>query len=234
MKISIALALIGMALVGGLLFSRATVERGIPRDRVHELLRGAGDSAVTAFRSSSEMADFVAAALKDTVEYYDAEVRAAARIVVRRDTVHQVDTVHVEAAVASIAGDTATLALPEIRQDGIAVAETLTVAPQPSLLLRAAHISFEPDTILAALLRTPEGIDRFSAAAVGTGRFVSIADAAQLERRGHRTLNNVIRGITVAGCVATGIGIGQENSMLMVGGGAVCTAGFSLEVFGFR
>jgi hypothetical protein len=234
MKISVALALIGLALAGGLLFGRASVERGIPRDRVHELLREAGDSAVTAFRSSSEMADFVAGALKDTVEYYDAEVRAAARIVLRRDTVRQVDTVHVEAAVASITGDTATLALPEIRQDGIAVAETLTVAPQPSLLLRAAHISLEPDTILAALLRTADGIDRFSAAAVGTGRFITIADAAQLRRREHKTLNMIVRALTVGGCFATGLGVGMENTALTLGGGSVCLGGFSIEVFGFR
>jgi hypothetical protein len=225
--------IVALALLGGVLWGRSMVDPGIPRDEIHELLREAGDSAVTAFKSSSEMEDFVAEALEDTVEHYKAEVRAAARIVVRRDTIRQVDTVHVEASIAAVTGDTVTLALPPIDSAGVVLAETLTVAPQPSLLLRATHISFEPDTILAALLRTPEGIDRFSAAAVRSGRFVSIADAAQLEQRENQVLKGVIRGLTLASCIVAGIGIGQENTTLTAAGGAGCMAGFSADLLEF-
>jgi hypothetical protein len=111
------------------------------------------------------------------------------------------------------------------------LAETLTISHPHSPLLRAAHLSFQPDTTIAALLRTPEGIDRFSASALGTGRFVRVADAAQLQRREHKVLKNVVRALTLGGCFVAGVGVAQENTALTVGGGSACVGGFSIELF---
>lgn len=57
------------------------------------------------------------------------------------------------------------------------------------------------------------------ATGLGTGRFVSIVDAAQLRRREHKLLKNVLHIVTIGGCFLAGIGVAQQNTALTAGGG---------------
>ncbi len=49
---------------------------------------------------------------------------------------------------------------------------------------------------------------------MGTGRFVRVADAAQLQRREQLALNSVLRALTLGGCFVASIGVAQENTVL--------------------
>lgn len=71
------------------------------------------------------------------------------------------------------------------------------------------------------------------AAALGRGRFIKIADAAQLHRHEHRVLKNVLRVVTLGGCFVAGAGVAEDNTALSVWGGSACLAGSSIQLFRF-
>ncbi|KKK80946.1 hypothetical protein LCGC14_2818430, partial [marine sediment metagenome] len=111
----------------GFFLGMSSVDRGIDRETVSNLLRAAGDSAVTEFRSGDDMAEFISESLADTVAFYDAEVRAATKIVIRRDTIRIVgERIVVGRPADATLEDTVVVPLPLIRQNGITVAESLT------------------------------------------------------------------------------------------------------------
>lgn len=218
--------------VGGYFLGMFTVDKGMDREAVSDLLRAAGDSAVTAFRSGSEMENFVSGALSDTVDHYQAEVRAATRIVVRRETVTIRDTVPLVLPVAA-PEDTVEIVFPLVQQEGITLAESLTVHPPPDLLQRRIGISFDADTIIAAILRTPEGVDRFAAAGLGPNLEATVIDAAQIRTRNTNTVQQVIQVLTVAGCFVSGYALSDSQTQVALISGGVCAAGAGISLFIF-
>lgn len=231
MKYVTLLVVVAVVAVGMFFLGRSTIEAGVSREDVAELLREAGDSAVTAYLSSSEMEQFIEDALSDTVEYYDAEVRAAARVVVRRDTLRFTDTLLVDVEVDSAtANDTVLITLPVIDSAGIVMRESLTVAPNPIFFARHTQLSFDPDTLLVAMLRTPEGIDRFTAAGTREGITIGVADAAQVRQSDHRVLRSVSTLFVALGCGLSGWFLGQESTTPALVAGGVCAGGIGLKL----
>ncbi len=222
--------------LGVFFLGRATAVTGIDRETVSDLLRASGDSAVTAFRSGNEMKEFVSEALSDTVQFYDAEVRAATKIVIRRDTIRiQGERIVINRPVDTTPQDTILVALPLIEQNGITVAESLLIQPPPNLLERSTVIFFDPDTIIAAILRTPDGIDRFAAAGLSSGTQATVIDAAQLRVRERRGLKDAIRGLTLVSCVVFGYLLNDNGTGIApkaVSGG-LCAGGGGLQLLTF-
>jgi hypothetical protein len=200
---------------------RLTVHRGVPLDEVARQLRAAGDSAVTEYRSSSGMRAFVDSLLGDTVAYYQAEVRAAAKLVIRHDTLRVTDTVPLPAV--PLGHDTVVVALPPVDSVGIHVTEALTVSPPPRFLLRDLRVELDPDTMLVALLRTPSGVDRFVAAGRRAG--VRVQDAAQLATGANEPLRVGIRAATLAACVLVGYSVAEQAWLPATISGTVCAVG---------
>lgn len=222
--VSILVAVV-LAIAAGWFAARFTSD-SIDRETVQLMLREAGDSAVVAYRSSSELEDFVSAALADTIDHYNAEVQAATKIVVRRQTVTIHDTVPAPQPIA-MRGDTATVELPPKTENGVTLADTLEVSPPPDFLLRHGTMSFEPDTVIAALLRTEDGIDRFTAAMVGEGFQVSIADAATLRPKRETTFDRIAAVLTAGSCLVAGWALGSDDApkAALYGASATCGTG---------
>ena len=232
MKETIAgLIVVGIIAVAMFFFGRSTIDQGISEDTVADLLREAGDSAVTAYLSSEEMTEFVEEALSDTVEFYNAAVESAARIVVRRDTIRLADTVLVDVVRdPATRDDTVTIPLPTIDSVGIVLAESLTIAPNPIFFLRHAQLSFDPDTLLVAMLKTEEGIDRFTAAATREGLSVGVADAAQARQSDHRVLRSASTLFVALGCGISGWFLGRDETTPALIAGGVCATGIGLKL----
>lgn len=227
-----------MAIAIGLvsfIVGQATVDRGIDRETVSNLLRTAGDSAVTEFRSGSGMKDFVAELLADTVKFYDAEVRAATKIVIRRDTIRiQGERIIVNRPVNTVSSDTLLVVLPPIDTNGVSVVESLLIQPPPNLLERSVLISFDPDTIIAALLRTSNGIDRFAAAGLTRGVTVTVSDAAQIRIREHRGLKKAFQITTIASCVLFGFSMNSSASTALIAvSGGLCVGSGGIQLLAF-
>jgi hypothetical protein len=114
---------------------------------------------------------------------------------------------------------------------GITVAETLTVHPPPLLLQRAATISFDPDTLVIALLQTPEGLHRFTAALNQPGSQVRVVDAAMLAPKRHGPLRTTIKVATLAACLVTGYAAAEDQlTPTLVAGGICATGGVGLSL----
>ena len=175
-----AAATIVLCLVGYLLWPH-----GVRYDEtdIASARRAGGDSA-TAEVSTRYLNDLVAP-MQDTIAALRAKPLAAAKIVVRHDTVYRVDTTIVG---PSFNGDSTVHAFPDLDSAGVIVTEQLHIAPAISdgtSVTRRLGVTIRPDTILAAFLRLPDGSERFSAMAQGQGYVkAEVVDAA---RRSVRT-----------------------------------------------
>ena len=213
MRSLVIAAAVGLALFLAGRFSRAP---GIDAEDAAELARHAGDSAVLSYRKSVEE---VVPELRDSIRYYKGKAEAGVRIVVRRVPVLVRDTTRDTTAAAPV--DTAEMALPVVVQDGVTATETLTVAPRPAYLARSLALAFDSDTILAALLRTPEGLQRFTAAGTRAGLQVHVADAAGVQpKQGRGLVRTSVTVLTLASCVVAGRELGQDRggTVLLVSG----------------
>lgn len=217
-------AVLGVAFVGG----RCSAAAGVSPEAAAELARHAGDSAVTSYRKSVAS---VIGGLEDSVKHYKAEAQAGAKIVIRRAVLTREDTAKIVAAVARTEGapafppqvDTATVPLPEVRDTGgVAIAETLRVAPPPVFLTRRLALRFEPDTLLVAFLRTPEGLNRFTAIGTRAGLKVSVADAAAVAPPQERHGPGLLDVLGAGSCLAGGWAVAKEAVVPALGAGAAC------------
>ncbi len=213
------------------LFGRASKPDGISPAAAAQLARRAGDSAVASY--SKPIAQVIGS-LQESVTFYRGKAQAGAKIVVG----HQAVTIHDQAPVQTSANpgsvtrlDTAQVVLPAIDSGGIQLAESLTVSPAPNLVLRALHVTVDPDTILVALLKTPEGLQRFTAAGTAAGLRVSVADAAAVAPASGRSLGHVLRTVLVlSSCVVTGVEAADphRSAVVLIGGAAGCGVGGAL------
>jgi hypothetical protein len=201
--------LVGGALLSYFLFSQ---HDGLSQDEARELARESGDSAVAAFRTSGQMenllADAVGDALRDTVAFYEGEVRTAGVLEIRRDTVTFTDTVMVNTP-----GLLRVLPWDPIDQEGLHVEETHYYNPginPKTKIRRDLTISFDPDTLAIALLRLPNGIERLTGLMNETGEVV-VLDAATFDP-GPTTFDQLTRYVGAAGCVAAGFQLGRLAS----------------------
>jgi hypothetical protein len=225
----LAAGLLGGALLSYFLFSQPD---GLSQREARELARTSGDSAVAAFRTSGEMQDLlvraVGDALKDTVAFYEGEVRTAGVLEIRRDTV----TVHDTVPGAPRPGLMRVLRWDPIDQDGLHVEETHYYNPginPKTTIRRDLTISFDPDTLAIALLRLPNGIERLTGLMNETGEVV-VLDAATWSPE-PTTFDQLTRYVGAAGCVAAGFQLGRLASgasfstgdwAVAGGGGALC------------
>lgn len=209
--------LVAAAVAGGVGWCAAP--RGMSPEEAAELARAQGDSAVLSYRKSVAV---VIGQLTDSVAYYRARPQAGARLVVRRDTVRQVDTVEVAAGPP---GDTVDIRLAPITQDGMRLEETIDVAPRPTFLARRATLVFNPDTILVAILKLPNGLERFTAAGTRAGLAVTVADAAGTPPG--RGAGLALQLGTGAGCGVAGWAAGNLERRQLAGvlGALVCVVG---------
>jgi len=174
---------------------------------VSQAKRDAGDSA-TAAVSARYLRDLVAP-LRDSLAAYQATPVAAARIVVRRDTVRTVDTVSVQDQTP----DSALVRFPDLDTNGVQIRERLVIYPAPLLnteVYRYLQLSVTPDTVLAALLQLPDGSQRFAALASGQG-YAKVVDAAVLPVK-HRSWGLGCTGgltalVTLGGAAYGGLGV---------------------------
>lgn len=223
MKITMGAVVAAATLIGGVAIGVALTKRGPSPTDLANLARRSGDSAVTAYRSGPELKAFVGAALKDTVDHYQAEVKAAVKIVIQRVPVPIHDTAWIPRDSSVTPDSNVDVVFPIYVQDGVTVTETTTVRPRPSFVARRLLVSFNADTVIAALLQTPDGLGRFTAAATRkTGLQVSIGNAVQ-QAVGRRTA--VDRAVDLAAygsCILAGIGFGVSDPKLAVGAGVPC------------
>jgi len=219
------LIFLGLAIAFAATFVAGTfVNRGYDDADIADARREGGDSATAAV--STKYLNEVVKPMQDSIDFYKAKPQAAAKIVVRRDTVRIADTITLA---ATPVGDSAVLEWPLYKDRGVAVAETLTVAPAPPMgtrFRRALGIAIAPDTILAALLRLPGGSQRFSALALGQG-YVS-AEVVDAARRGTAT-PFLSRAASVGGtgaCVAsTAFLVSGSDAWVAIGStGVACLA----------
>ncbi|HXH63072.1 MAG TPA: hypothetical protein VNG95_02750 [Gemmatimonadales bacterium] len=226
-------AAIAVALAGALFAAgRLTAPPGVSPADAADLARHAGDSAVASYRKS--VADVIGP-LEDSVRYYRGTAQAGARVVVQHPSgaVHDAAPTVQTSANTPAPIDTARLPMPRIDSAGIQIAETLTVAPRPALLQRAIWFAVVPDTVLVALLKTKEGLQRFTAAGTRAGLKVSVADAAAVAPNEHRTLKAALTAATIAGCAVAGYELGRGrdgNGMVTVIGGTVCAGGALIRI----
>lgn len=203
------------------------VPRGIDPTDAAELARHAGDSAVASYKKS--VADVIGP-LEDSVRFYRGKAQAGVRIVVQRAGGSARDTTR---APAPSAADTtppavAVVVPPLIQKDGITIAETLHVSPPPVLLERRIGWAVDPDTIVAALIRTPEGLERFTAMGTRAGLEVRVVDAAVTRPPDRRALKFALNLVTVGSCALLGWGVGAENGTATTAGASGCAGGVVL------
>lgn len=222
-------AVLAVAFFGG----RCSAAAGVSPEAAAELARHAGDSAVTSYRKSIAS---VIGGLEDSVKHYKAEAQAGAKIVIRRAVLTREDTAKIVAAMPTCdstsrrtltpcvpRADTATVPLPEVRDTGgVAIAETLRVAPPPVFLTRRLALRFEPDTLLVAFLRTPEGLNRFTAIGTRAGLKVSVADAAAVAPPKERHGPGLLDVLGAGSCLAGGWAAAKEAVGPALGAGAAC------------
>ncbi len=224
-----------LAVAGAFLFGRSTVEAGVSLEDVATLAREAGDSAVTAYLSSDALEEFVQDQLADTVEHYQGEVRAATKIEIVRDPIFITDTLIMPPDTVPIpVGDQVReIAFPTIDTNSVRVEETLFISPRPIFLRRRLRVTFDPDTMIVALLRTPEGLDRFSAALTRSGSSSRVVDAAQLRVKQRSTAQSAVKLIAFASCVLAGYAAAENSVVPTVVGAVVCAGGGALTLFRF-
>lgn len=200
---------------------------GLDPGEVAELKRAAGDSAVASFRRDVQD---VTTELRDSVRYYRGEALAGVRVVIRRVPVTVHDTVPMRPVPGdSLATDTVEIGMPPLTQGGVSIAETLAVAPRPRFLGRRLGLTFDTDTLVAALLRTPDGLQRFTAIGTRAGLEVRTVDAAVVDP-GRPNRGRVAVGVaTATGCGMAGWGLGEKKEVAALAGAAVCVGGFVLE-----
>jgi len=228
-------ALVAIVVIVAFFLGRSSVPAGISPAGAAQLARHAGDSAIASY--SKPIAQVIGR-LTDSIAFYKGTGQAGAKIVVNHQTiaVHDVAPVQTSANPDSSIhpkGDTVQVAMRSIDSAGVQIAETLTVSPRPSLVRRAIWFAPEPDTILVALLKTPEGLQRFTAAGTAAGLRVSVADAAATPPPSqHSTARAALTLLTLGGCTLLGVELGTSHSSwpLAAGGGAVCAGGAALEL----
>lgn len=218
---------VGMVAAGLVAFALAwwLHPKGVPLERVAALVRAAGDSAVASYDRDVQA---TLSELRDSVRHYKAEAVAGARVVIRRVPVLVADTTR--RATAAAPADTAHVAMPAVHQDGVTVEESLTVAPAPALLARRLFITWDPDTVLVALLRTPDGLQRFTALATRAGVGATVVDAAATAPKPRTSLPAVV--LTAAGCGTLGYALARpaddgSRVWLLLGGGGACALGIT-------
>lgn len=175
------------------------------------------DSAVVRYGD----VDAAAAQLRDSLAYYHATPRVVTRLVQTRDTVR--DTVEVF-TVDTLAGgpDTTLVTFAPQTQAGVTLDARLRIWPRPlpqTMYRLDYRIGFQPDTLLLALARTPEGLDRIVATAVNTGQALRVLDAVQ---EPPPRVSPVLQGLRVGSCLLAGFGIGSERWTLAGAGAAGC------------
>ncbi len=226
-------ALAAIVAIAAFFFGRSSVPAGISPADAAQLARRAGDSAIASY--SKPIAQVIGR-LTDSIAFYKGTGEAGAKIVVS----HQTIAVHDQAPVQTSATpsetatrDTVSIPMRAIDSAGVQIAETLTVSPRPSLVQRAIWFTLEPDTILVALLKTKEGLQRFTAAGTAAGLKVTVADAAATPTRSRSSgARTVLTFVTVGGCTLLGVELGKQNTSapLAIGGGALCAAGGLLSL----
>lgn len=208
----------------GILIGRELFGGGVPPKEVAKIARATGDSAVTAYRKDVEA---IVPALRDSVKFYKAEARVAARVVVERDTVRITDTITVTPVVDTVTG-VQRIPFPSYQDRGITLAETLSVhppIPDSTQFTRRIVLGFDPDSLSIALLRLPNGLDRITTHAEGMGISTSVLNAAQKPPPSSGTLETAWGAARVGGCVATGWGVAEENELVVLAGGVICLLG---------
>lgn len=166
------------------------------------------DSAVVELVSAKQVAATVPA-LKDSIKFYQGKPEAAARIAVKRDTVRLIDTL-----APSVDSLTDSLTFPPASRDGITVLERLAFTPPipPTRITRLLAVATDPDSISVALLRTPDGLTRFVAAAERDGIRLQVVDAAGIQpphasRFGVGCAGGPTLTMTVGGTAYGGLGV---------------------------
>jgi hypothetical protein len=233
-KILVALGagLVGGALLAYFLFADLG---SISQRELRTALRDTGDSAVAAYRTSGEMQDLlsdaVGEAIRDTVKFYEAEVRAAAVVEIRRDTVTVSDT-----TVVTVAGPRLrTLRWDPVTKGGVTIFETNYFEPgiaRGTRVERSITLGFQPDTLALALLRLDNGIERMSALLNGTGEVVVIN--AAVYDPGPTTFDKLSRYLGIGGCVVAGFQVGRLASDVNFSTGDWIVAGVGGVVCGTK
>lgn len=234
-------ALAAIMVIGAFFFGRSSKPDGISPAAAAELARKAGDSAIASY--SKPIAQVIGR-LEDSVKFYKGTSQAGAKIVVQHQTVGIQDQASLQTSAtpssdtngAVIRIDTARVPMPPIDSAGVQLAETLTVSPRPSLVRRAVWFAIAPDTILVALLKTPEGLQRFTAAGTAAGLRVSVADAAAtLPARRSAGARVALTVLTLGSCGLLGVELGTSHTSapIAIGSGAVCAGGAALELTAF-
>lgn len=212
---SAGLAVLAAVLAIGLfLGGRLSAPRGLSPTDAADLVRRSGDSAVASYRRN---VGALVPQLQDSVRYYRSKAAAAVRIVVRHDTV----TVHDTAAVIVASADSSAgvVHFRDTTVVGLAIRESLTVAPLPRRAERHLSVAAEPDTVLAALLQLPGGLERFTAFAAGHGVSAQVTNAAAVApRQGPGVVSQAVSVASLASCVLAGVELGGGH------GGAVVYA----------
>lgn len=168
------------------------------------------DAAVAELTSAKQVAADVPI-LRDSLAHYRGRPQASTRLVVHRDTVRIRDTVFAAGAAADSLTDT--LVFPPITRQGITVLERLAFTPPipPTRITRWVVATTDPDSISVLLLRQPDGLLRFVAAAEREGVRLHIADAAALQppersRFGFGCAVGPSLAVTLAGQAYGGVG----------------------------
>lgn len=215
---------LGVVIVAAWVGGRYSAEAGVSPEDAAALARQAGDRAVASYKARDLPA--LLGPLRDSIAHYRGRATAGARIVVRRAPLTREDTARIAAAIARRASmdpapDTATVPLEPFQDRGITVAETLQVAPPPSVVIRRIGLVFDPDTLLVAFLRTPEGLTRVTAAATTAGVALAVADAAAIAPPVKKRGPNFGDWLGAASCVAGGWAAAKEavGPALVAGGG---------------
>jgi hypothetical protein len=164
------------------------------------------DSAVVELVSARDVAAIVPV-LQDSIRTYAGRIQYSTRIVIRRDTVRLIDTLAVDSLTDSVT-------FPPVTRDGITVLERLTFAPPipPTRISRALGVAVQPDTLSLALLRMPDGLLRFIAAAERTGVRLQVVDAAGIQppkasRFGVGCAGGPSLTVTLGGAAYGGLGV---------------------------
>lgn len=195
-------------------------QTGIKPEDAAELVRRAGDSAVASYRK--DIGDVIGP-LEDSVRFYRGKATAGARIVVAHagGSAHRAPALPVPDTAARSDTSTAHLVADPIVQNGVTITQDFTISPTPRRFEQNISWQLDPDTILVAILQTPEGLTRFTAAGTTAGLRVSVADAAALKPKDAHG-RNVWDWLGAGSCVLAGVTAAKEQWGTAAGAGGAC------------
>lgn len=188
----------------------ASTRGGYTAADVAKAKRAAGDSATAAI--SQRYVDELIDPMIDTIRHYKAKAEAGAKIVIQRVPVRIVDTVPVG---FQSTDSLSRFVFPAVDTNGVIVRETLELRPAVApntRLRRELGIEVLPDTILAALLKLPDGTSRFAALA-GAHGYTRVIDAAIRPPKGRSRFG--------LGC-AGGLAALYSGGVVVAGPGLTC------------